>query len=40
MKTPGVGVLIVFLAPAIPLNLLALQAIVKLDRSLNFSRSP
>jgi PST family polysaccharide transporter len=36
VKTPAVSGLIVFLAFAVPLNLLALPAIVKLDRELNF----
>lgn len=38
VKTPGIGTLLVFLAAAIPLNLLALPAIVKLDRDLNFKQ--
>ena len=38
MKTPAVGALIVFLAVSIPFNLLALPAIVKLDRDLNFKQ--
>ncbi len=36
VKTPAVTRLIIFLAVAIPLNLLALPAIVKLDRDLDF----
>jgi PST family polysaccharide transporter len=38
MKNPAVGILIVFLAVSIPFNLLALPAIVKLDRDLNFKQ--
>ncbi len=38
VKTPGVSSLIVFLAVAIPLILVALPAIVKLDRDLNFKQ--
>lgn len=38
VRTPGVGSLIIFLALAIPFNLLALPAIVKLDRDLNFKQ--
>jgi O-antigen/teichoic acid export membrane protein len=36
VKTPAVAPLMIFLAAAIPFNLLALPAIVKLDRDLNF----
>jgi O-antigen/teichoic acid export membrane protein len=37
-KIPGVSRLIMFVAAAIPFNLLALPAIVKLDRDLNFKQ--
>ena len=38
VKTPGLALLLTFLAAAIPFNLLAIPAIVKLDRHLNFKQ--
>jgi O-antigen/teichoic acid export membrane protein len=38
VKTPAIATLLVFLAAAIPFNLLAIPPVVKLDRDLNFKQ--